>query len=346
MIFGDVAYTPKIYELARGVEIWLGLVNDPEEDVWKWITGEEADKVHWTIGQPNQYKSNEDCSILMNRHVNDVPCDYTLPFICQAQSVICPLPDAAQWPKHAQMVTESRDAGYALQESVQFKCEEGKVRDGDSSMITCLENGEFSAFDFECNQGCDPLPNIPMARPVTIMDQHPVGASVTYICSNRNRPTGNPTIQCGPDGSWSKPAFSCKSACHAPMRIQDSKQMMVMGDQSVEVGLYAAEQQQQLFAVGTKIIYQCNEGFTVRNVKRVPTAQCMQDGRWKTTNLQKCKRGCRRSDIPDIPNVREMGFGKRRRLKNFDRFYHYQEKIHYLCKRGYKSGTVLTHFLL
>jgi hypothetical protein len=77
----------KIYELARGVEIWIGLVKEQENDeqVWKWVDEiGEPRFVRWTSGQPNSFKSDENCAMLMNRHVNDVPCHYKLPFICQA----------------------------------------------------------------------------------------------------------------------------------------------------------------------------------------------------------------------------------------------------------------------
>ena len=69
-------------------------------------------------------------------------------------------------------------------------------------------------------------------------------------------------------------------------------------------------------------------------MRKVPTAICMHDGHWKMSHLQRCKRGCRHSAVPTLANVREMG--KRQSGKN--KFYRRNEKIHYLCKRGYKSG--------
>ena len=89
LIFGNPSYAFEIYELARGIEIWLGLYKDGNDAPWKWINGELAKDINWSFGQPNEFKSNEFCTILMNRHVNDVPCDYTLPFICMASSVTC-----------------------------------------------------------------------------------------------------------------------------------------------------------------------------------------------------------------------------------------------------------------
>merc|ERR1712176_1697173 len=133
-------------------------------------------------------------------------------------------------------------------------------------------------------------------------------------------------IRCGKDGKWSSPAFSCESACHAPMRMSDSTQFLIQPD-GTEIELTdLANGQQHLFAVDAEVRYECQAGFTFRNPKRIPTAKCSEEGRWRTVNLQKCRRGCRHSQAPAVLNAREMGYGRSRKRKT-DRFYHHKEKI-------------------
>ena len=154
------------------------------------------------------------------------------------------------------MVTEPRDA-YALKETVQFTCADDKIIDGDRSSINCQENGFFSNFAFECKDICDDPPIVPLARPILEMDQYPVDSAITYKCTNgNNMPLGDATLRCNKvnfmnslkrfsnyknlsgvkciyqDGKWSTPAFSCQSACHAPMRMSDSIQVVVQADGS------------------------------------------------------------------------------------------------------------------
>ena len=117
---------------------------------------------------------------------------------------------------------------YALKESVQFTCTGGKILRGDASTITCDENAEFSEFQFSCEDQCLPLPEIQFARPIVNIGNQPIGSIVTFLCkSQNNNPMGDPTIRCLPDGSWTKPNFSCNSACHGPLTILNSKQIII-----------------------------------------------------------------------------------------------------------------------
>ena len=40
---------------------------------WKWINGQAPQKIKWSIGQPNNFANNDNCSLLANGHANDIP---------------------------------------------------------------------------------------------------------------------------------------------------------------------------------------------------------------------------------------------------------------------------------
>ncbi|XP_078596756.1 C-type mannose receptor 2-like [Branchiostoma floridae x Branchiostoma japonicum] len=70
---------------------WFGLHDSIEENVWKWIDGEElGDFTDWGPGEPNDYKQrNEDCVVYYppkKNKWNDMPCLNKLKFICQVDT--------------------------------------------------------------------------------------------------------------------------------------------------------------------------------------------------------------------------------------------------------------------
>jgi 1,4-alpha-glucan branching enzyme len=62
-VFGNSAnYDKVIAEVRRlyGDALWLGLTDQEEEGVWRWIDGTPLDFSRWSQGEPNDYNGNED----------------------------------------------------------------------------------------------------------------------------------------------------------------------------------------------------------------------------------------------------------------------------------------------
>merc|ERR1712106_417201 len=121
LVHGDGVWRHKFNELARGSEVWLGMTRSSQNAEWEWIDGTKANNIKWQPGQPNNFANDDNCSLLSNRHANDIPCEYLIRFICQAKSVSCTLPKLQ--PGHAELVTAaSDDDEFALKQMVQFQC--------------------------------------------------------------------------------------------------------------------------------------------------------------------------------------------------------------------------------
>ena len=73
LVHGDDVWQHKFNELARGSEVWLGMTRENKNSEWEWIDGTKAQNIRWQPGQPNNYANDDNCSLLSNRHANDIP---------------------------------------------------------------------------------------------------------------------------------------------------------------------------------------------------------------------------------------------------------------------------------
>ena len=72
-VHGESSFDQRITALARGREVWLGMVQEDDNMPWMWINGQTPQKIKWSIGQPNNFANNDNCSLLANGHANDIP---------------------------------------------------------------------------------------------------------------------------------------------------------------------------------------------------------------------------------------------------------------------------------
>ena len=138
---------------------------------------------------------------------------------------------------------------------------------------------------------------------------------LTYKCLNPSaRPSGDPTITCGEDGSWSDISFTCDSVCKSPMTISNSVQLV----ESDEGELVPIEG--EVFGVGVVVTYKCKSGHYQRRRRKgkVTRATCTQSGKWEFVNPAKCRPGCILSESPAVPNAKLIGSGNRYREKFFN----------------------------
>jgi hypothetical protein len=74
--------------LASG-QVWVGLSDRIDEDVWLWVTGEPAFYLPFKNGEPNDSgPTGEDCVELMADEYNDEGCDFAIQsYVCECDGV-------------------------------------------------------------------------------------------------------------------------------------------------------------------------------------------------------------------------------------------------------------------
>ncbi|XP_040893045.1 C-type lectin domain family 4 member M-like isoform X2 [Toxotes jaculatrix] len=72
------------------VNTWIGLTDEEEENVWKWVDGSVVNTTYWKNGQPDNkgYKNDEDCVQTNSasndlNNWNDLTCTEDLHFMCE-----------------------------------------------------------------------------------------------------------------------------------------------------------------------------------------------------------------------------------------------------------------------
>ncbi|KAK9968256.1 hypothetical protein ABG768_002590 [Culter alburnus] len=71
-----------IRTVTSGNIVWIGLTDNDEEGVWKWVDGSTLTSGSWEPGEPNNKISNEDCAVSIFDWA-DYPCNYTFVWICE-----------------------------------------------------------------------------------------------------------------------------------------------------------------------------------------------------------------------------------------------------------------------
>ncbi len=72
----------------EGYGWWMGLNDRENEGEFVWVSGEAVTYTNWDGGEPNDANGGEDCASLLHWDVydyqwNDLPCDVTIPFVCE-----------------------------------------------------------------------------------------------------------------------------------------------------------------------------------------------------------------------------------------------------------------------
>ena len=79
--------------MSFNADYWIGLNDIANEDSWRWVNGNRADKndvMLWAPGEPNDEHGNEDCAVVVYRNshsngnlANDIPCTTTKRAVCE-----------------------------------------------------------------------------------------------------------------------------------------------------------------------------------------------------------------------------------------------------------------------
>ncbi len=87
----------RLEDQLSGQQVWVGLTDTNQEDVFVWVTGEDAWFLPWHSGEPNDWGAlGEDCVELAGGEYNDEPCATVLQrYVCECDGWV-PDPDAWQ----------------------------------------------------------------------------------------------------------------------------------------------------------------------------------------------------------------------------------------------------------
>ena len=81
---------------AKGIlMMYIGLSDDANEGTWTWTDGRELSFTSWHIGQPDNYRNQQDCVTIdrqrggdpLNRSWDDSSCYHSRAFTCQMRPV-------------------------------------------------------------------------------------------------------------------------------------------------------------------------------------------------------------------------------------------------------------------
>ncbi|XP_067354722.1 C-type lectin domain family 10 member A-like [Channa argus] len=71
-----------------GKSSWIGLTDQQNEGVWKWVDGTVVNRTFWPSPQPDNWLGNENCAQISKQYTapnnwNDLSCNSQLNFVCE-----------------------------------------------------------------------------------------------------------------------------------------------------------------------------------------------------------------------------------------------------------------------
>ena len=141
-----------------------------------------------------------------------------LDFCCVVSS--CGNP-AEPYNSHINLSQSARPgaSGYRIGDRVMFECDDGFLPIvGTSGLAQCLEGGDWSRATLVCTQvkTCPAAPQLPSNAYIRRQSQatqdgrFSLGSFLELACLDGFKPSGQTTITCNNDGTWSPMAFCCE----------------------------------------------------------------------------------------------------------------------------------------
>ncbi|KAJ8008467.1 hypothetical protein DPEC_G00105120 [Dallia pectoralis] len=168
---------------------------------------------------------------------------------------------------------------YACGNQISFHCGDGYKVLGPTA-ATCEKGGVWSPGVPVCGRGrCvaapPAVPNAVLQGGSTIAPD-----TVTYRCRQGYQMKGTyPYVTCGSNGRWSEVRIICEPvSCREPPAVPHAQ---VLGE---------------MFTIGTKVQYRCDEGYEVSS--RSDSLTCLSDGTWSKKSI-----GCRPAPCPIPANL-------------------------------------------
>jgi len=64
--------------------LWIGLTDIGREGRFEWVNNRPVEYAPWALGEPNDGGEGEDCAQIFPGGWNDLPCQMSIPFVCEA----------------------------------------------------------------------------------------------------------------------------------------------------------------------------------------------------------------------------------------------------------------------
>ncbi|XP_051780781.1 sushi, von Willebrand factor type A, EGF and pentraxin domain-containing protein 1-like isoform X2 [Erpetoichthys calabaricus] len=185
---------------------------------------------------------------------------------------------------------------------INYECDQGYIGIGESRLVNCTEQLEWTKPKFICLRNCGPPPKI--ANGKFNGKKYTYRSEITYTCIKGFTLVGQSMMTCTQNGWSSRPPY-CKGKCPMPF----------------VPNAYLKPSQGTMFTVGTKLVLKCHSGYEVEENQLKIT--CLPNLTWSDPGKVCQRKSC--GHPPEVQNAKQHISGTR-----------FNDTVLYTCHDGYK----------